>query len=348
MEPVREKLKQHNSMKTRTIDINRIQKYWLICLLAFIPTIELLGWWSALRAAPLGTSVVIRRANDICLDAAIKDIQRTTIMGFTLLGKNILIFDKSIQVEKESSVSKPLRFFRGQDIESVAIARFIQFTFERIRFCLWRYWFCLHISGRSAVDRIIGFVMVGSHKPRGAFLDPARAAPIIPKLKFDRLRNTWCTGNSFRVNLSKQHPSAFGPNQNVSAFLGGHGGLPGGLCLLLNSSQGEYGHDDANDTCDKQSDIREIFRRKQASEVVWRVTLGPIALALGCLLIYRCDRYRRSLRWLVYILGTVLIAGGLGAFCAPMYWQENHREYESRDHAVFHSAENISQSARVI
>ena len=63
----------------------------------------------------------------------------------------------------------------------------------------------------------------------------------------------------------------------------------------------------------------------QTIELTLRVILGPIALVIGCLLIYRYDRpgFLFRPRWrdrLLYGLGILLLALGLGAFFLPVYY----------------------------
>lgn len=79
---------------------------------------------------------------------------------------------------------------------------------------------------------------------------------------------------------------------------------------------------DANYPCYEQSDARQILRRKQTREIAFRVIFGPVALLVGCLLIYHIDSRRKGDWRLVrifglYIGGPLLVAAGLGFFSCP-------------------------------
>src|SRR5579863_3002066 len=89
------------------------------------------------------------------------------------------------------------------------------------------------------------------------------------------------------------------------------------VSLSLNGFQRDDGNEDSGNSRDEQSDIREIFGRKQALEVPLRVSLGLIAFCLGCILNYR------SRGLLVGSLGALLICIGLGAFFLPVYWDHD-------------------------
>ncbi len=101
---------------------------------------------------------------------------------------------------------------------------------------------------------------------------------------------------------------------------------PSCLSLPINDFQSTNRNNDADNSREEQPDIRKILRRKQTTEIAFRVTFGPIVLSIGCLLIY----YDPGIRWnwgfvgiwLTRLLGVVFVGSGLGAFFLPVYWQE--------------------------
>jgi IS1 family transposase len=106
--------------------------------------------------------------------------------------------------------------------------------------------------------------------------------------------------------------------------------------LTAQNLQGAQGNEDSSDPCKKQTDARQVLRRKQAREIAFRVIGGPAALLLGCLLIYHVDlRGRRGWRrlrgWLLGGLGALLVGGGLGAFFLPVYWQQEDCQHQGEN-----------------
>jgi IS1 family transposase len=119
-----------------------------------------------------------------------------------------------------------------------------------------------------------------------------------------------------------------------------------GITLLLDGSKRSPRVLESKYSKQNQPDGREIFRRKQSREIAWRLTCGPVALWLGCLLVYHVD-FKRSRGWrriglcLLDVLGTILIAVGLGAFFLPVYWEDEEEQHKHKP--LFHSGEIVTQ-----
>jgi len=80
-------------------------------------------------------------------------------------------------------------------------------------------------------------------------------------------------------------------------------------------------------------------------EIAVRVTLGPVFLLVGCLLIYYVDGRRSRLgRLLFSLLGLTLTGLGLGAFFLPVYWDDECEEDEGQQ--SFHTS-NIRPKAKL-
>lgn len=126
-------------------------------------------------------------------------------------------------------------------------------------------------------------------------------------------------------------------NINDSAHLLNHISPQLLLRRIAHSSQGPEGHNDSYNSCDEQSDIGKILRRKQTREVVFRAVLGTIALGSGSLLIYYIDSYsRHRLRTMaLWVVGIILVAIGLGCFFLPVYWQDSDCKGSDKQR-VFH------------
>src|SRR5579864_5838830 len=106
-----------------------------------------------------------------------------------------------------------------------------------------------------------------------------------------------------------RYPRPFGESELLTSL------LPSSLHFF----QGAYRNNDPDDACEKQANIREIFRRKQAREITLRVIGGPIAILWGCILCYRARR------WFAGAIGVILLAIGFGAFFLPVYWQSEYQ-----------------------
>jgi hypothetical protein len=96
-------------------------------------------------------------------------------------------------------------------------------------------------------------------------------------------------------------PRTFGVNQR--------------LRLFVYDFQCADSYKNSNDSCDEQPDVWEVLRRKQATEIAIPVTVAPIILCVGILLLY----YRSGR--VPSLIGVVLVGDGLGAFFLPIYWQ---------------------------
>ena len=59
-----------------------------------------------------------------------------------------------------------------------------------------------------------------------------------------------------------------------------------GFRLPGHQSEGAKGHHNSNYPCDEQADTRQVLRRKQTTDIAFRVTRGPVILGVGCLLIF--------------------------------------------------------------
>ena len=123
--------------------------------------------------------------------------------------------------------------------------------------------------------------------------------------------------------------------QDVRSIFGGE--LPSGcsdssFCcdgLALDYFQGADCYEDSDDSRDEQSDVRQVFGRKQTLEITIRMIMGPPLILIGCLLIYRCEGRRW---WSLYnILGFFALCIGFGAFSLPVYWQY-HRDNNGKNH----------------
>jgi IS1 family transposase len=115
--------------------------------------------------------------------------------------------------------------------------------------------------------------------------------------------------------------------------------LPGSLDffkLSLNRFQSADSNNDTTDANDEQSEVREVFSRKQAREIALRVSCGPILLAAGIFLIYHYNL--RSWR---FWLGIGLVSSGLGAFFLPVYWQDDQQN--SHEHQWLHGIKIVAQ-----
>jgi hypothetical protein len=112
--------------------------------------------------------------------------------------------------------------------------------------------------------------------------------------------------------------------------------------LSFNFFQGANSNDDSNDSCKEQSDVGEVLRRNQAREITGRLLVGPLALFMGCFLIYRADYDRGRLRfYFIFVLGANLVGVGLGAFFLPIYWQDNCKQ--SNKPKVSHGIKIVTQ-----
>jgi len=116
---------------------------------------------------------------------------------------------------------------------------------------------------------------------------------------------------------------------------------------LAHIKQSAEGYKDSDNPCHKQTDIRKIFRRKQAREIAWRRTLDPLALVIGCFLISRTDYCDRcSLRfWLLNVFGISFLDIGLGVFFLPIHWQDECQQ--SNEHKILHSSKIVPRVAHV-
>src|SRR5437016_1920300 len=63
--------------------------------------------------------------------------------------------------------------------------------------------------------------------------------------------------------------------------------------LAVDSREGARSDNDASSGDQEQQDIGQVFRMKQAREIRLRLSVGPLALCLGCFLVYRSGSYRR-------------------------------------------------------
>jgi hypothetical protein len=102
--------------------------------------------------------------------------------------------------------------------------------------------------------------------------------------------------------------------------------------LLTYDFQCAYRGDYASNSEDTQDEIRERFRRNEATEIRWRIVLILVCLPGGiCLLCYTefvyVDRIhinrawrRRLILWGLRIAGTLLISVGMLSGGLPVYW----------------------------
>jgi IS1 family transposase len=123
------------------------------------------------------------------------------------------------------------------------------------------------------------------------------------------------------------HPRSLDINQGISTGLGGQGSRFRSLGLSFDDLQSPNRNKNSYHSCNQQSNVRDILRRKQAREIAFRVIFGPIAICIGCLLIYYDSRARFGWNffsiWFFRVLSVILLGGGLGAFFLPIYWQED-------------------------
>src|ERR1019366_1407731 len=164
-----------------------------------------------------------------------------------------------------------------------------------------------------------------------------------PKPRYLVLRGSAQAIGQFRFD---ENPSPLAAHDGLGAQQGGFGTLadrprlaPHAASLTAQNLQGAQGNEDSDDPCHEQANIRKVLRRKQAVEIALRVILGPIALFGGCLLAYRIDDRggKRVRKFLLYCLSFLLIGAGLGAFCAPIYWQtcQQQSEYSQTDSTLW-------------
>ena len=101
--------------------------------------------------------------------------------------------------------------------------------------------------------------------------------------------------------------------------------------LSSDRAESQDGYGNASESCDDQGNVWKLFGRKQPREVALRMFLGPIANAIGCLLIYRVylnGRLRcRRLR-IVLGMSAILIIPGWSTLLLRAYWQDGCEQSE--------------------
>lgn len=90
--------------------------------------------------------------------------------------------------------------------------------------------------------------------------------------------------------------------------------------LALNGAQTANSDNDSNYANNQQSDIGDIFRTNQSREIAFRFLFGPVALLIGCLLVYNDAGRIGGITWRGW-LGGLLIFLGLGCFFLPVYYE---------------------------
>jgi hypothetical protein len=92
--------------------------------------------------------------------------------------------------------------------------------------------------------------------------------------------------------------------------------------LPLKFSETAYRYTYTPETNAKEQQVGKILRRKQTTEIAWRVCLGIVALYGGSILLYYTSSHStRRRRWWVSGIAIALIAAGLAAFLFAVYWQ---------------------------
>jgi hypothetical protein len=100
------------------------------------------------------------------------------------------------------------------------------------------------------------------------------------------------------------------------------------FCLFVDRNKGENSSDNTTKANKKQTYVWGIFGTLEATEIVLRLILGPLALYGGAFLLYFAGSSNPlRIRWGLGTLAIILIAAGLGAFFFPIYWQDNCKEY---------------------
>jgi IS1 family transposase len=153
---------------------------------------------------------------------------------------------------------------------------------------------------------------------------------------------------AFKFRGFHQDPRPFAVNQRIGAVFRSVSSNFGCFGLLSDHFERAKRHDDCCNSCREKSNVGQVFRGKQATEIAFRVTLGPIFLLVGCLTIYYVSLngrrgWRRLLVSFLRIFGVSCIGSGLGAFFLPVYWQDERQNDQRNDSPESHSPITVTQ-----
>jgi IS1 family transposase len=124
--------------------------------------------------------------------------------------------------------------------------------------------------------------------------------------------------------------------------------------LSPNSYESTDGGDNSTNTDNAQNEVRERFRRNEATEVGWRF-IGVLAALIGGigLLCYVEFVYvnrthtNRIILWSLRIIGGLLVSIGFGCGLLPIYWDYD-ATYGNQEHDVSHGRNNVTQKLLTI